>query len=485
MSYKVAVMKRTKVVTSPKAAVQWASGYVDETRKHAGNLEYKNGILIGKNYFTSRPPGTLTVHGYGKSRVDTIARTQSLGGNDAAIEYLREHCWSQRKKGRKIMGIRLVLSMDPTKVMELIRDYVDVDKLLVKVAEDTFGSISKKFYNGDPLSFILGVHHDGLVDSNASWVKQQKLKGTYVAKEAKPHIHAHVMLLPQTQSGVRISLSNHTQPGRDGKYVDMLAAALETYQEQIQRQVYDFAIRPTPTVTPEWEYIIREASSSALEDFFKAERIENPKAAIRFGLDKFMYHMRSLNKEELKKRHQKRRQQFTSYSLEDRDQLLNVVEENYNEVESIFRGTIPKRAKAISDILALFPPEPEPTKMVAWDLPVQKPMLLGNPKANIAKSNLSQTLAQAFKDFEALKLASEMQAIGELTDLEMRLGAAQRPVLEPGWIYGLSRLTQASELPHQEVLTDVAPVEVEATPGMSIAPSVPTPEVKPVETISR
>ena len=472
MSFKPAVFKRTKLITSPKAAVQWASAYVDETRKHRGNLEYGNGIMLGKNYFTSRPIGALTVHGYGKERTSLLARTKELSGNALALAYLREHCWNQRNKGRKIMGIRLVLSLDPAKIMELLRDHVDIDSMIVKVAEDTFKSLGDKFYNGDEMSFIMGIHHDGLVDSNASWVRKQMRQDTYIQKEKRPHIHAHLLLLPQTKNGVRISLSNHTQPGRDGQYIDMLAEALSTYQEQIQRQIYDLTIKQTPVISPEWEIVIREAAYSAMDDFFNADRIEDPKAKIRFAFDKFAFHMRGLTKDELKKRYLKRRAQFNSYTLAKPEETIAEVAGRYRDLEQIFIGNVAKRSAIIGEVADLIP-NPDHTTFKLWDLPSQKPQLLV-PITN--DPPILPEMEVKIKALEDLKMASQMQTIGELSELEMKIGALKKPVKEPAWITGLATLSTAQTLPHQEVISlpPVMPVEPTPAPNIEIvAPEVP------------
>lgn len=77
MAYQVATIKRTTVVTSLKAAVSWADGYANEVKKHKGK-EVESGIKIGQTYFTSRPRGTLSAHGFGKKQAAILARTRGL-----------------------------------------------------------------------------------------------------------------------------------------------------------------------------------------------------------------------------------------------------------------------------------------------------------------------------------------------------------------------------------------------------------------------
>lgn len=469
MAYQVATIKRTTVVTSPKAAVSWADGYANEVKKHKGK-EVESGIKIGQTYFTSRPRGTLSAHGFGKKQAAILARTRDLSENDATVEFIREHCRKQKLRGRKIMGLRLILSMDPVKVTQLLMEQVDIDRLLVRAAEDTFSTIAQKFYPGDELGFVMGIHHDAKVHGNASWVKRLQAGGNYQPKDPDPHIHAHVFLLPQTRKGVRISVSNHNQPGRDGVYVNMLDEVLETYRENIQRQVYDLSIMPPPRLAPEWDAMIREASLSAMEDFFKADAITDLKAARKFGLDKFAFHMRILTKEGLRRRHNNRRQQFIRFSLADREDTRNEIASNYAELDGIFRRNIDSRRSHIEILEAKFTKSAaQPVKF--WDIPSSKPLILPWFGGRlILPPNRRAIIDASIKELEEIRKASQLQSIAEITLMEMKLGAIQQNVEEPRWIYTLAQLAQNDILPHQDIL-DSAPVQTDPRiPGELVAP---------------
>ena len=199
MAYQVATIKKTTVVTSAKRAVGGADGYCNEIKKHKGK-EVEGGILIGQTYFTSRPRGTLSAHGFGKKEVARLNRTRGLADNEATLEFIQEHCRKQKLKGRKIMGLRLILSMDPVKVTQLLMDQVDIDRLLVRVAEDTFSTIARKFYPGDELGFVLGIHHDARVHGNDAWVSYMAANATSAAS---------------TETGAAASLADNG----DGNYV--------------------------------------------------------------------------------------------------------------------------------------------------------------------------------------------------------------------------------------------------------------------------
>ena len=457
MAYQVATIKKTTVVTSAKRAVGWADGYCNEIKKHKGK-EVEGGILIGQTYFTSRPRGTLSAHGFGKKEVARLNRTRGLADNEATLEFIQEHCRKQKLKGRKIMGLRLILSMDPVKVTQLLMDQVDIDRLLVRVAEDTFSAIARKFYPGDELGFVLGIHHDARVHGNDAWVKRLQAEGRFQPKDQDPQIHAHVFLLPQTRKGVRISMSNRTQPGRDGVDVNMLDEVIGTYRENIQRQVYDLSIAQPQRIEPEWDAIIREASVSAMDDFFRAPIINGRVAARRFTWDKFSYHLRSLTREELKRRHNNRRQQFVRFSAGDREGTRREISASYAEQDSSFRRNIEVRRALVEVLEAKFPKQAErPAKFL--DIPSGKTLILPSVGGRLAwPANRRASIDETAAELEETRKASHLQSIAALTTMEMKLAAIQGNAEEPRWIYELARLAQGDTLPHQDIL-DSAPAQ--------------------------
>lgn len=454
MAFKAAILKRTQVVTSPKTAIGWASSYVDKTRKYKGDLKFENGIEVGKTYFTSRPPGTLSVHGFGRARVETIARTQGLLGNDAVLEYLREHCLQQKQNGRIILGLRLVLSTNPARVTELLHDQVDIDRLLVRVAEDTFNSVANRFYPGDEFCFVMGIHHNVQVGENNAWVASQKKRGVYQNKPQAPHTHAHVFLLPQTKKGLPLSMSNRTVPGRDGIQQNPLDVTLETFRENIQKQVNDLSIRLHPRMGLEWESLIREAAVSATNDFYNASRIEDLKAAIKYGLDKFCYHMRTMDRESLRKRYAARRQQYLKYAMANKEGLRLNIATALNDQITVFKGNIGRRAKLVGDLCERYKAPIISRSVKFWDLPSQKALYIA-PKAKklVTSPNRTADMLRTMRELGDMQHASQIQNLSELTEIEMKLAVLQTPAKEPEWIYGLASVAQMPELPHQVLLT--------------------------------
>jgi len=115
------------------------------------------GLGIGKKYHCSRPPGLLTAHGYIRRQVDELRQQTALETGDASgtvknnravQEFVRRHCRSQREKGRKIIALRLIASLDPDKVEAMVRYPVDLDRVLVSAIEGTLSKVAAKYYPG-------------------------------------------------------------------------------------------------------------------------------------------------------------------------------------------------------------------------------------------------------------------------------------------------------------------------------------------------
>ena len=216
--------------------------------------------------------------------------------------------------------------------------------------------------------------------------------------------------------------------------------------------------------------MIREASLSAMEDFFKADAITDLKAARKFGLDKFAFHMRILTKEGLRRRHNNRRQQFIRFSLANREDTRNEIASNYAELDGIFRRNIDSRRSHIEILEAKFTKSAaQPVKF--WDIPSNKPLILPGFKGRLfVPPNRRAIIDASIKELEEIRKASQLQSIAEITLMEIKLGAIQQNVEEPRWIYTLAQLAQNDILPHQDIL-DSAPVQTDPRiPGELVAP---------------
>lgn len=243
------IIKKTTEVTAPSIAYRWVRHYMDEVAKHKNEDIEGLGIKLGKNYFTSRKPGAVTAHGYAKELVKEQTKELGLKGNEAVLAFLQRHCRRQRKKRRKILGIRMIMSLDPGKTVEMVHAQVDIDRLLVAIAEDTFNTLSQKFYRGDRFGFLMAIHHDAMTNSN-KWRLAHRDPG--VAKPSRPHIHAHLFVLPQTEKQeLRISFSDHSRPLRNGQFIDMSEQLRFTYQNRVHHHVQQLELNCPLEVTPQ------------------------------------------------------------------------------------------------------------------------------------------------------------------------------------------------------------------------------------------
>jgi ribosomal protein S19E (S16A) len=463
MSTPAATIRRTSVVASPKVVISWAGAYANEVRKHKSQ-EPEDGIAVGKTYFTSRPMGELSIHGYGRQRVRQLKRTTDPSGNDAVLEYLREHCRHQQVKGRKTMGIRLVMSMDPARVTRLLQDLVDVDQLLVRAAETTFSELANRHYPGDELCFVMGIHHD--VHTNAKAPERGRL----------PHIHGHVLLLPQTKKGLRISLSNHTAPGRNGIYVDMLDETVHIYRESVEKHVYNYSIKQSPRLEAVWEPLVREGCVSTIEDFRNAPRMTDWQAKRRFGVTRFVYHLGAMDREQLRRRYAKRRQQFAESSNSNRDATSNLIIERFHKLKEVLALNMDARGEHVESLRNAYRNAPaDMGKITSWDVPSGRALLVKTtPGRLIVPGNRKAEIRKALEELDDIRKASLIQSVAEVTELELKLGALQYE--EPMWIGDLAQVAQMEELPHQTIINAAPPADPLKPSG---TPETPAPTEQP------
>ena len=279
------ILKRTKSLSSPKAAVAWAQSYLDEKAKHKkkpGEPEEKLedlGMQLGKNYFTTRPAGTLSAHGYVKPIVDRIRVAYGLDETAAALRFIEDYCVAQKRQRRKTLAIRAIASLDPAEVAPYTKELFDVDHALVRGVEKTFEHISAQYYKGDPLGFILGIHHDRLSTLDPNPRKPGKAPPD-PRRLGKPQLHGHIFLLPWTSSGHRISMSNHSFPdGKDAPAEDMLFNARTIFLQEAKLSLASLAAPANDVFTaPGWNSLGVLAAHQSLIDY-RAEQEMRPNSA--------------------------------------------------------------------------------------------------------------------------------------------------------------------------------------------------------------
>ena len=431
------IVKRTKSATQTRGVMNWANSYIDETKKHAMEDISSLGMQIGKMYFTSRPVGSISAHGYAKKKVDAITMTKGIRGNEAVLSFLSEHCRLQKMRKRKVLGLRLIMSLDPAKTVELADNLVDIDRLLVKTIEDSFERLSDLYYNGDRLGFILGVHHDAVT----------KADGT---RPSRPHIHAHVFVLPQTEQGLRVSLSNHTVPGRDGQFVQMLDELRFNYQDLVIKHIYNLHLSPEPEPSREWATIVKESTSHAIADILEGPKME-PSTSRRWLLDRATYYLRSTDREMYRRRYNIRMEQLRDAAKRDPvehwTEIAEVLDETINVLGSRFRENSGLFDAQIKEIR-----EERPAPSMLWNF--KSPMGVLVPRPSRVGKNRKDKIRSLFREVELRRWANRLNMVGEQAIQEIELAASLSEVKAPEWVDNLGAIASnpAIQLPNYDIL---------------------------------
>ena len=302
------ILKRTKSLSSPKAAFAWAKESLDEKSKHKkkpGEPEEKLedlGMQLGKTYFATRPPGTVSAHGYIKAEVDRIRVAYGLDETEAALKFIEDYCVRQKRQRRNTLAIRAIASLDPAEVAPYTKDLFDVDHALVNGVEKTFEHISAQYYNGDQIGFLMGIHHDRLSTSDPNPRKPGKAPPD-PKRLGKPNLHGHLFILPWTHGGHRISISDHSFPnGMKAPAEDMLYSARTIFLQQAKLSL---ATLPAPAndifTAPGWNALgVLSAHQSVID--FRAEQEMKPTSARQYLINRFLYYLRTTDRDHLKRR---------------------------------------------------------------------------------------------------------------------------------------------------------------------------------------
>lgn len=463
------ILKRTKSLKRTAAAMEWVAGYVNEREKHKGKDLGQMGLGIGTKYFSTRPPGLLTAHGSVRGEVGEIRRrlppdSEDRAGvvhsNRAIQEFVRRHCRSQREKKRKIIALRLVASLDPDKVQEIVRYPVDLDRLLVAAIERTLNGVAEKHYPGDELGYIIGLHHDAL------------------DRFRRPHLHAHIFLLPQTRSGILISVSNHSRPGRDGKYVDMLSETKDLFHEAATDLVYSTApARYRTFATQEWDDLAREISMKTAETVASGRQM-SPERTRKFAINTFFFYVKKTHSDWLKHRLQQLKDRIAELAIRGRTALVGTVRELYAGLKEFMRPGFEERRRLAGQALAEF--QKERVSCVTSDCHMKQTRTCLLEWKTLP--NRRQRIESLLEEIDDRRMAARISMLSELGIIDLHLAAAGLAVNPPGWIQRLELCARGDKLPNKELLDVKLPdaiteasapepkillIDTEATPGIT------------------
>lgn len=433
------ILKRTKSLKRTAAAMEWVGGYVNEVEKHKGKDLGQVGLGLGRKYFSIRPAGLLTAHGYIRGEVEEIRRQAPLEpgdrnevacNNGAIQEFVRRHCRAQREKKRKIIALRLVASLDPDKVQEIVRYPIDLDRLLVAAIERTLNRLAEKHYPGDELAYIVGLHHDAL----------DRLR--------RPHLHGHVFLLPQTRSGVLISVSNHSRPGRDGNYVDMLSETKDLFREAAMDLVYSTApVRYKTFATQEWDDLAREISMKTVETATSGRQM-SPEQTRRYAINTFFFYLKKTHPDWLKRRLQALKDRIAELETRGRAALVGMVRELYAGLKELMRPRFGERRQIANQVLAEF--QKERVACATSDCHMkQTRTCLVEWRTVPNRRKLIETLLE---EFDNRRTAARINMLSELGIMDLHLAAAGLTVNPPGWIQRLELCIRGDRLPNKDLL---------------------------------
>ncbi len=240
---KTGIVQKKKSVGSSKAFRRLALSYLDEEMKK----DYQSPEAITKadpkgNYVAKivggkaplRPSVDYTVGG---TKIWTFGhinhhlyRTQPhpLGMSDDDRLKATVDWWSEDRAESAVAAHHLAMSMDPRLTAALGENpktkRLPLDHFLVNAVANALIEYQSKFYPGDQLGFMIGIHHD------------------------RGHAHAHVLVHPLTAEGKQVLLcTNKVVKAADGRevnvqYQDFLKESFERHT----RALYDLCVNPVP-----------------------------------------------------------------------------------------------------------------------------------------------------------------------------------------------------------------------------------------------
>ncbi len=434
------ILKRTKSLRQPSKAMEWAKEYLDELGKHKGQGVGQLGLGIGKKYHCSRPPGLLTAHGYIRRQVDeirqqlfpgSVERAGASGNNQAVQEFVRQHCRSQREKKRKILALRLIASLDPETVEAMVRYPVDLDRLLVGAIEGTLTRAAAKYYPGDELGYIIGVHHDAL------------------DRFGRPHLHAHVFLLPQTRNGLRISMSNHNCPGRDGKFVNVLSETRDEFCE-IASDLLDATApaRYRGYATQEWDDLAKEISMKTAETVAAARPMSTDRTR-HYAISTFMFYVKKTNPAWLRRRLDRLKERIQRLSEARRQDLISELKFIYGGIEGrIVRTGFEQRRELLHSILPAFRAERVKCETSDCRLEATRTCLVRWRTVGSRRG----LIERAMQEVDDRRMASRISMLAETALMDLHFAAARLAPNPPAWIQRLELCAENDRLPNREMV---------------------------------
>jgi hypothetical protein len=256
----ILVKKSSTVVSKGRAKEDGAnlrryiSQYMDETVKNKANSpmppfrfadeEYRRkhgveqretpqkGLRQGVDYLTKEPKGHIRVHGFLRRLVEAETQRKLDDLSNGEIGDAVEKIWKAMisRKGLKKIAHKFVFSIDPEVAAKMREKGMPIDEHLNRIVAETFRRYQEKFYPGQELGYLDGIHHD------------------------RAHPHSHILLYPQTAEGKPLNVSRATKAPNLKINADCLARV--DYQEFIIQtaielgQELEIAVSRPPALGP-------------------------------------------------------------------------------------------------------------------------------------------------------------------------------------------------------------------------------------------
>ncbi len=190
------ILKRLSPIPSTRRLADLISEYVDEETKRrviASELGSHTGPAIVAGHGPQRPgidfqpsdQSGIRVFGFLREALPEAEQHRVGIKNPKSLHQLGRW-WGQRVGARKRCGYHLVFSADPRITARAGELGYSMDAVLHSSAAEALLAFNHRFYPGQSLSWISGIHHD------------------------RHHIHAHVLLYPQTDAFRPLNLSDRS-----------------------------------------------------------------------------------------------------------------------------------------------------------------------------------------------------------------------------------------------------------------------------------
>ncbi|MDO8587627.1 MAG: hypothetical protein Q7T82_11370 [Armatimonadota bacterium] len=215
--------RKTSTATTKESVSKYIMSYVDETSKadplaESRKLGYAdvqfgktNAVELGIGYLSKEEKGRIRVFGYLRDDVEkqTGMPPNHLTNDSRVIASHR--AWMSRIEkhaGRKKLAHKFVFSLDPRFCELMAKGGKDCDALLIQGVRTVLRRFQEKYYPGDRLGYLVGIHHD------------------------RQHVHAHVLLLPWSENGVHLNVTD----GVDNRFKEFRQVADKFVRDYFQKE---------------------------------------------------------------------------------------------------------------------------------------------------------------------------------------------------------------------------------------------------------